>query len=285
MTGAGAGAQSSTFTVLPEQQAMIVNNATMVTDRKWDFTNAWHWLEGGAWILALAVIVGFAALLLLKFYKGTIDLRHLISEADGKASLSRFQALMFTFVFVIALALIVVRTGQFPIDVPLGVWALLGGSLGTYLISKGLQSGMSPAAAGVPADFAPGGPMTRYGTDADTLLPTLAPTTLASRRQAGSALSRLLLPAGHSSFSEPVTIATVIGGTSITITPLPVPGVTVKGKVWFREAGPAGAVIEAEKEFAGETKVTTAPGEITEVRVAFLADREKVVVPVKVQQV
>ena len=99
-------------------------------------------------VLTLAagwVIVGFVGLLGLIFlwrvYTNCIELKELISEPNGGASLSRLQFLIFT--FVIALSLFLVITGnpgapKFP-DVPASIMGLLGISGGSYLVSKGIQ--------------------------------------------------------------------------------------------------------------------------------------------------
>ncbi len=94
------------------------------------------------WIVT--VFIGALGLLILwHMATGKIDLKDLISEpGNGKASLSRFQFLVFT--FVIALSLLLVILGQpqpgFPAEIPPGVFALLGISGGSYLISKGIQT-------------------------------------------------------------------------------------------------------------------------------------------------
>jgi hypothetical protein len=68
-----------------------------------------------------------------------IDLRRLISEPSGDASMSRFQFLVFTFVIAISLFLIVTVKQSFPLDIPPAVVGLLGVSGGSYVISKGIQ--------------------------------------------------------------------------------------------------------------------------------------------------
>ncbi|UUX48331.1 hypothetical protein NUH88_13000 [Nisaea acidiphila] len=69
------------------------------------------WLELSLGITTVAITVGFIALgfiLLAKLWKGNIDLKGLISE-DGKASLSRFQFMLFTFAIVPSYFLLVVQ--------------------------------------------------------------------------------------------------------------------------------------------------------------------------------
>jgi hypothetical protein len=106
----------------------------------------------GAQILALVagwiiiVFIGVLGVLVLwNIYTNRIDLKFLLCEESGKASLSRFQFLVFTFVIAMSFALITLRTGSIP-DVPQGVWALLGISGGSYVISKGIQKSAVTAA-------------------------------------------------------------------------------------------------------------------------------------------
>lgn len=92
------------------------------------------------WILT--VFVGLLALMILiKIWKGDIDLNYLISDENGWASLSRFQFLVFTFVVAMSLFyLVVVGTPPaYPI-VPPEILALLGISGGSYVLSKGMQN-------------------------------------------------------------------------------------------------------------------------------------------------
>ena len=93
------------------------------------------------------VFIGVAGLIILgKMYKSTTpDLATLWSEtsSDGnrtieKASLSRFQFLIFTFVIAVGLLYVIFHSGSFP-TIPNSVYVLLGISGGSYLVSKGIQ--------------------------------------------------------------------------------------------------------------------------------------------------
>ena len=93
------------------------------------------------WILT--VFVGLLALvILLKIWKGDIDLNYLISDENGWASLSRFQFLIFTFVVAISLFYVIVNqepTPAYPKEIPNEILALLGISGGSYVLAKGIQ--------------------------------------------------------------------------------------------------------------------------------------------------
>jgi hypothetical protein len=62
----------------------------------------------GYMICALIGLLGVAVL--WRIVDGTIDLTALISEANGDASMSRFQFLVFTFVIALSLFLVIVST-------------------------------------------------------------------------------------------------------------------------------------------------------------------------------
>lgn len=90
----------------------------------------------------VVVFIGFVELLILwQIASGKINLRLLISESDGVASMSRFQMLLFTFVVAASLFIITMTDpGKgFP-NIPDGILTLLGISLGTYAVSKGIQT-------------------------------------------------------------------------------------------------------------------------------------------------
>jgi hypothetical protein len=96
------------------------------------------------WILA--IFLGLLALIVLwKVFTDRIDLKYLIADEKGYASMSRFQFLIFTFVIaggLIYMTLCAICSGAsaaFP-DVNNGVLVLLGISGGSYAIGKGLQN-------------------------------------------------------------------------------------------------------------------------------------------------
>jgi hypothetical protein len=105
----------------------------------------------------LTTLVGYATLILLFFFglmvmfemaTGRIDLSLLLSEpgSGGKASMSRFQLLIFTFVIAFSLFLITVSSKQFP-KVPPEILTLLGISASTYAVSKGINASNAGTAA------------------------------------------------------------------------------------------------------------------------------------------
>lgn len=80
----------------------------------------------------------FCGTILWFIWKDKIDLSALLAEANGSASLSRLQMLIFTLVVAISLFMIVERTGTFPI-IPDGVLTLLGISASTYAVGKAIS--------------------------------------------------------------------------------------------------------------------------------------------------
>jgi hypothetical protein len=92
------------------------------------------------WILT--VFIGLlAVMIVIKIWKGDIDLNYLISDENGWASLSRFQFLLFTFVVGMSLFYLVVADAppKYP-TIPKEILALLGISGGSYVVSKGIQN-------------------------------------------------------------------------------------------------------------------------------------------------
>jgi hypothetical protein len=90
-----------------------------------------------------AVIVAFAAVVLWEIVDGKINLAGIISEPqdvagpDGKAkaSLSRFQFLVFTFVVAGLFLMLSIEAGTF-VNIPNNVLGLIGLSGGGFIVSK-----------------------------------------------------------------------------------------------------------------------------------------------------
>src|SRR5205814_4947142 len=92
--------------------------------------------QAAGWVV-LVFVAALEAVILFHLATGRIDLRRLISEPTGDASMSRFQFLIFTFVIAASLLVVILQKGDFPTTIPAGVFALLGISAGSYVVSKG----------------------------------------------------------------------------------------------------------------------------------------------------
>jgi hypothetical protein len=87
----------------------------------------------------IVLLVGLIGLLIVwNMFSGRIDLRLLVSEKDGPASLSRFQFLVFTLAVAMCLIVLTLESGEFP-KLDANVLGLLGISGGSYLVSKGIN--------------------------------------------------------------------------------------------------------------------------------------------------
>jgi hypothetical protein len=87
----------------------------------------------------------FGLIVLIRMATNRIDLSGLLCEPDqNKASMGRFQLLIFTFVIAFSLLLIIVsaETPEFP-QIPSGILLLLGISASTYAVSKGINASSS----------------------------------------------------------------------------------------------------------------------------------------------
>jgi len=103
--------------------------------------------------LIIVILAGFAGAVLGKIITNEIDLKYLISEDNGNASMSRFQFLLFTFVIAASYFLYVtgmvtkvnfdaLATAGKPIllpNIPSGVLGLIGISGASYVVAKGIQ--------------------------------------------------------------------------------------------------------------------------------------------------
>ena len=79
------------------------------------------------------------ATIIIWIWQGKIDLSALLNEANGEASMSRFQLLIFTFVIAISLFVLVEKKTDALPDVPSGVLTLLGISASTYAVGKSIS--------------------------------------------------------------------------------------------------------------------------------------------------
>lgn len=123
----------------------------------------WAWISAIVAMAVTLVIVMFAAVVAWNIFWGKIDLTDLLSEpadssaqhlaqmtrGDGdpgtdkpqtsKASLARFQFLIFTFVIAGVYLVLCLEAGTF-VDIPSNVILLLGVSSTSYAASKGIKA-------------------------------------------------------------------------------------------------------------------------------------------------
>ncbi len=92
-----------------------------------------------SWV-AFAIVTLLAAALLRDLYKRNINLKDVIADKDGDASMGRFQLLVFTFVVALSFLYVITSPGSsgFP-EVPGSVLTLLGISGSSFLVSKSVD--------------------------------------------------------------------------------------------------------------------------------------------------
>lgn len=119
--------------------------------------------QEGTALQRLTIVVGYVIVILVFFFglmvliamaTNKIDISGLLCEpTENKASISRFQLLIFTFVIAFCLVLIIIGNDplKFP-DIPSGILLLLGISASTYAVSKGItKSSGGPGGDGQPS--------------------------------------------------------------------------------------------------------------------------------------
>lgn len=132
----------------------------------------WGYISAAVAIAISLVIIGMALAIVRALFDGTIDLKYLLSEPaspgpqaqaqanaippeplagaaagdivaktpeEPKASLSRFQLLIFTFVIAGVYLILCLESGTF-VEIPQNVVLLLGVSGTTYAASKGIKT-------------------------------------------------------------------------------------------------------------------------------------------------
>ena len=108
--------------------------------------------------IAFMLIMGALCLLLLiKMWKNEINLSSLLEEANGQASMSRFQLLVFSLVVAVGVFLSILHTMRLP-EIPNGVLTLLGISASTYAAGKGISFSRVEGVLRQPAPPAPVAP-------------------------------------------------------------------------------------------------------------------------------
>lgn len=103
---------------------------------------------------ALLIVFLFGVIVLAEMAAGRIDISQLLGEHGGKASMSRFQLLIFTLVIALSFVLVVANTNKLP-EISTQVLLLLGISGSTYAVSKGIQATTSDGGAAPAAPPAP----------------------------------------------------------------------------------------------------------------------------------
>jgi uncharacterized protein GlcG (DUF336 family) len=163
-------------------------------------TGIWLYISAGIAIVIGLLIAGLAVAILLALLQGKIDLKYLITEPadpraqvkaqiafmkawttagkpeeiklappeEPKASMSRLQLLIFTFVIAGVYLVLCLEGGRF-VDIPNNVLLLLGISGGTYAASKTIKAASDAKQAD--ADSKPKPPATPTPTPAAPVTP------------------------------------------------------------------------------------------------------------------
>jgi hypothetical protein len=92
-----------------------------------------------SWV-ALTIVTLLGVAVLWGVYTGKIDLKLVIADKDGDASMGRFQLLIFTFVVALSFLYVIASPGTstFP-EVPASVLTLVGISGTSFLVSKSVD--------------------------------------------------------------------------------------------------------------------------------------------------
>lgn len=86
----------------------------------------------------LFIMGALCIMLLYKMWTNEINLSSLLNEANGDASMSRFQLLVFSLVIAVGLYIYILNHMALP-DIPESVLKLLGISASTYAAGKGIS--------------------------------------------------------------------------------------------------------------------------------------------------
>jgi len=102
----------------------------------------------------LLLMGALCVLLLTKMWKNEINLATLLDEANGDASISRFQLLLFSIVVSVGMFLYMLHNLQLP-DVPQSILILVGISASTYAAGKGISYSQPQLMVKPPATIPP----------------------------------------------------------------------------------------------------------------------------------
>jgi len=100
-----------------------------------DFMNVLLMIFGFGFFTIMGLL---CSMLLYKMWTNQINLSSLLKEANGDASMSRFQLLVFTLVVAIGVYLYMLKNLALP-DVPPSILTLLGISASTYAAGKAIS--------------------------------------------------------------------------------------------------------------------------------------------------
>lgn len=89
--------------------------------------------------IAAFVIGALAVIVVIWMATNKIDLKYLIADEAGDASMTRFQLLLFTFIVAVGLVKALAAKDGFP-EIPNSILVLIGVSGSTYAVGKAVNS-------------------------------------------------------------------------------------------------------------------------------------------------
>jgi hypothetical protein len=113
----------------------------------------------------LLIMGALCVMLLIKTWTNQIDLSSLLDEANGDASMSRFQLLVFSLVVAVGVFLFILKNLTLP-DIPQSILTLLGISASTYAAGKRI-SFSRPEGVIKPSKNGPAQPVGNAGAGGD----------------------------------------------------------------------------------------------------------------------
>lgn len=243
---------------------------------------------------SLIFLFGYAFLILWRAASGKFDPEELISEPDppagnGKASLSRFQGLLFTFIVAAGIVAHVTVSKKFDdLVIPDSLLYLMGGSALTFLASKGVSASAANKANGglqqsddaAAAPAAPPAPPVLSGLinglgliiggGIGSLIQRFSdPQNIAGDQRANPTAISATAASGAGAFGPWLPVAAVVGRATLQLTEQHDAAATgFNGEVRMRQQDGTSGIPQS---FVGQASVTTPAGAITTVEVHFQA--------------